>query len=374
MFKLNDQYSTELKINDIQFPLNGSTFDSLFIIENVNHYLPSINMIMRDPTGLFGDKFYIGNGSKVSIKIARSDEENVDEDVFLMKGVPATNQGRGLVESKLYGVLDFPNYMYQVPKKAINGNSSEAIEEIAADCGLQAEVDKTNDKMAWLHNRKPYCMWAHNIADYGWVDDSSCMSLAVSCNKKLMYKNIDKLATANATAKLSMNDKEDWILVSEYKILNRSSQLNQIMGYGLKVLQDGLTESTENLKNTVTKMTSNLEIGNDIKSKISHVRVQQMPFDCGNTHKNYARALHQNRRIRALYAIDIQILVQYVTGINLYDVVELELIDPIRYERNEAFSTKYIVTGKTRAIGGSRYCEKLTLTTQGRQTSLVEQV
>jgi hypothetical protein len=373
-FKLNDQYSTELKINDVPFPITGSTFESIYLIENVVMLLPSIHMTLRDPTGIFSDKFFIGDGSKISLTISRTENEESKAIEYLIKGSPLTKPGRGMMVNKVYGTINKPKYLYEVPKKSIIGTSSEAIQKIASACDMEFEVDPTNDSMTWLPTQKPYGQWAHKIADHGWIDDTGCTTLAVNENGKLLYKNIDKVIQQEPKFKLTTNEIEDTIMVSEYKIQNRSIELNSLLGYGAKIVQDKFTgDLVENNKNEFTRLSSNLEMSEETKEKITHTRVITLPFDVGNTHKNYSKAFHQNRRVRALYAIDIRILIQKFSGVGLYDVVSLEIIDPVTHEVNTAFSAKYVVTAKTRIISGSRYSEMLTLTTQGRETSKVGQ-
>jgi hypothetical protein len=138
-------------------------------------------------------------------------------------------------------------------------------------------------------------------------------------------------------------------------------------GYGSKTYQEMLSGEGDLFGPIVASRQSNVfAINSEVKDLLADgVRTLPAPIDCGNTHANYIKARHQNERRRALYSTFMDASLDDYTTADLFDSVDVEVQDRVTRGVQTAYSQKYLVFARTRAIQGTRYYERMRLIAPG---------
>ena len=112
-------------------------------------------------------------------------------------------------------------------------------------------------------------------------------------------------------------------------------------------------------------------MANDIVGALGEFgsRIDFLPLDTGNVHKKWLDAQHQNTRIASTFAFDVNILTDRPSHVDLLDLVSFNPVDPVTGQPASNVVGDYIVTAINKTIHGSRYWEKLTITSNGLQTA-----
>jgi hypothetical protein len=375
--QIGSQYYVDLALNNQEIAVSPSLLPKVFELNNNHHHVPSILMYLNDPTGLLLNKLNLGDG--VPIDIASTSDPNAyppTTTTYRMLGRPKAVSA-GMTMMAITGYLDATQYLRQVVKKSYRGNSSDVIQQLASDSGMTAIADATNDTMAWLPNLKTFSQFARHLTDYGWASPTSMMSMAVNRSKQLIFKNISEhiktapLATFYYGASPPAGSTAESYSIAQYKVTNRSGLLNHWMGYGAntnQVTRDG-TLSTFN-KVTSTLLSNTIDVNPILQGQVGNiVRTVFHPPDTGNGHTNFISALHQNKRLRSMFSTDLEILIIGDCKRDIFDLVNVDIIDSSTYESNPAYQGQYLITAKTRVAWNNMYYTKLQLCTQGGETS-----
>jgi hypothetical protein len=215
---------------------------------------------------------------------------------------------------------------------------------------------------------------AHFVSNYGWSNNNSIFSLAVTDRGEMRYRDIDVLmkekpVTVFYNGKLMSSDANvpNRALIAGAQFKNMAGYANIHSNYGMKVSQeraDGEAESIDKFE--MSKGSAFVEQNKKTKEETGTTRSVYIPPDNGNCHKNFARAYHQNKMGRLSFKNFAYVLTPQPSNCDLLDLVKCSLMRPRGSEYDDMNSGNYIVTGKTRVIQGNVYCEKLELSAQGR--------
>lgn len=372
MFGINDQYFMDMQIAGKQIPVNHTTVQTMSVIQNALIHVPTLEVTFLDVDGRLA-KTPVSDGEQVEIMFGHSLRmDNVEPINFRMFGPPSLRpvEGGSLVSFK--AMLDAPKYLRGMVDKSYKGTASDVIKQVAGEVGLTADVHSTQDKQVWLPQRKPFSSWIAHVVDHAYAGAQSAMVHGVTETKKLLFKDLSKLANEPGKKKLVYgNYKPGQIMVLDYEVVPKAGVMNNWIGYGSRTVQQGLDGVIKDLdKVDVTRLSSSLEMSSAVKNLVGAVRSEFSPLNAGNVHEKFFDAFHQNRRIKSTFSLDIHVLTPQFTDLHLYDTCDLELMDPSSRTPNSNYSGTYIVTGKVRYIQGTRYWEKLTLTSQGKNGSV----
>ena len=389
-YTLDNQFYVEMYINDEPMYYDPSTFEEFSIVQNTINLVPSFKFIINgEATGRFSNFYNPGDLNKIDVEIgnARSGQRIINSRWRMFGSPKYESSGNNSERITVLCILDvikyFRSMVQNVPE--YNGNlfinASDAIRWITNSCNLETTnysgentIDQTNDKQYWLPRRNTFCSFAHDICNHSWINDQSIFSLALDEERTLFFKNISELAKKNPKTQF-LHTKSQKIIqnthgVLDYEIKNFSGMLNNWAAYHLKSTQEKISGNFDEFSDiNIVRQSNYFEVGKEIDKEIDENRVIHRPIETKNTHENFENALHQNKRGRTFYGTFVDVLVEDITENDLYDVIRLDLIEPVSRETNtsnKTYSGNYIISAKTRIIKGTRYYEKLRLATQGR--------
>jgi hypothetical protein len=380
--QIADQVTIGFNINGTEIPIQMGSFSELSVCENIQTKLPTMEFQISDPSTLLHDVVGLGDGSIVTITLHSDygfDNGPPQSVPYLVMGTKMEIPGAKLLYT-CNGVYNAPIYLGGMPTKAYTGTSSSVISTLASEAGLGVKsTDQTNDSQNWLPSRENYSDFIHNIADHGYVDANSIMSLGVNDSGQIIYKNLTTLATAPPSRVIMSGDptmiSEGIIPCTGYEVTNLAGLGNFMYNYGTKLVQEKLTGLAQTFSQYTATMFSNfLNMSSAVKGLIGGaVRSEYLPHDMGNQHDKYFDAEYQNRRGRQLFTTTVKVYTANSSGLDLYDVVTFIPILPVggdgAGEISASLTGNYIVTAKTKFISGLKYAECLELMAQGPFTS-----
>lgn len=376
---IDGQYYVQIAIGGQDFPATPSTIYDCYEINDTVGHIPTLQLDIRDSSGQLLNNYSIGDGVPIDVMTSIDQTKSPASTRYRMFGMPKARYIDNESVIHITGYLDAATYLRGMPTKPYVGNSSDAINQLASDAGLTAMTDGTNDMMTWRPFRKPFAAFAKSICDHGWVDDTSCMSLVVNRSKQLLYYDIaqrikgqPQVTFTNVAAGQDIFAPEgvnSYQISAAPRVRDKSGPLNHWVGYGANTWQVDVNGNLQ-VYNPVqaTMLSNNLEVSTQIQQDVDKlVRHMYYPWDLGNTFNKYIQAYHQNKRLRSLFATDVEILVDDdVNDFDIFDLATVDIIDPDSGNLSPAFSGIYICTAKTRAVFGSGFFTKCVLTTQGR--------
>ncbi len=128
--------------------------------------MPTLEFTYVDPTNILHDIAPVVEGSKVGIVLHSDygfDADKPYETTFRITGSEISIAGAKLI-FKVAGIYDSVKFLGEVVKGSKKGTSSDAISQLAKECGLIAKVaENTLDKMVWIPNRGIYHDFMRNI-------------------------------------------------------------------------------------------------------------------------------------------------------------------------------------------------------------------
>ena len=351
-----------VKIEGQQIDLVNFVSD-ITIIEHSTYMVPVAMLTLIDGSTKLDSELAFGDGTTLTIAIGPNRESAPAQDFIIFNGRVVRD---GLNDIYHYTcILDVPNYWAKSVSMAIRDKSSkDALKDLAGKLGLEFDGEGTSDKQTWLNLASTGGDFAQRIAEAGYINDMSCMSIGVTADKKLLYKDLAKQIMKKDKIFVVGSSPDIGQPLDEVKFNSTSGFRNAWLGYGQLVWFDDIQGKTETLKEVVVQKPSEsfLALNSDVKSAIEYSRIDTQDFDAGNVHENYQKARYQNLRIRAMYSQVGSILVRNtITGLKLFDPVWLDMYDAISEGKNTMNrSGAYVTFAKTRVFrGGTRYAERV---------------
>lgn len=268
----------------------------------------------------------------------------------------------------LEGMLDAPSYLASTSRKPIKGTSSEVMGQIAKTGGLTYLGVGTSDTQTWYPSNLRLVAFAQKLAHVGFATDNSAMSVAVSLNKELIYRDITAMDNPVGTIGLMDLDTPGTYPAVAFEVKASPGGLNVMAGYKLTTYEQDLmgTESTF-VRNadvgTVINEPGGLLMSQAVKNNGREGRVHFAPIDPGNAHASYARARHQNSRVLSLFSFQIQVVVPGLTSFKVLDTVDFDVSSAVATEGAliKSYAGAYRIVARVLYCVPGRIAEKLTL-------------
>jgi hypothetical protein len=272
------------------------------------------------------------------------------------------------------GIADLVPWVAQNITKAFKGNASDVATQLAQQAGIAlTDVTSTNDNQTWLPDGRTLGSFVRNLLDHAWIGASSTPHLALTSQQgQWMMRIKDIMQKGGATQTFSspgLNGTTD-VVVWDYRIITHGGPLNSYTNYGHKIVQEMLNGSVNVWQNFSFSPISSLSgINSGLQSALQVVRTFYHPPDGGNSHQNYAQALHSNRMGRSTFTVSLLLFTTQVSSIKLMDDIQVNLANNDG-TTNAAYSGNYKVAGISRHMRqGGYYGEAITVTSQGTSQS-----
>jgi len=355
------QWNGELKFDGRSISLHPRSLTKLFVINTIHQHLPSIQLGFKDDTAADVASMGLGDSSKLQLTLGDGTSDEMSA-TFTLIGDLRIEGDYSAEHVDVSGVLDHLPWMRKIVSGHTEGTSSDAIAKVAGEAGLQFESHQTSDKQIWLPNNRPLASFARHVMERGWASASSCMMLAVSDSSTCRYFDVDQI---QSSGKLFGVDGHP---ILKFQINGKADVYNNSVGYGATSTNfkpDG--EFNKFTKVAVKMLSSNLSAGAANIAAIGEAggRILSRALDTGNVHEKWNEAQHQNQRIRSMYSHDVHILSDKLSGVELLDKVQLNLLTHGGGQPMASHNGEYIVSAYTRGLAANRYIEKITLTSQG---------
>lgn len=381
MFDLRGYCKLDVSIgeNKVALPVTLGNLKHCIIVDNLQFLVPVLDMRFIDSTGVTKKSVTLGDGTPITVAIGKdSGTGTFRRKTFRVISVPESKDDVSGYMYHVIALLDEMKYVRGQVKKAYSDMTSvEAIRQLAKDCGFTDIYTpaETNDRMTWLPAGSSYGNLCHNIADHGWIDDTSCMVTAVSSDfqtSRLMYINLPEELKLPPVAIFSQNPhKSNEHLVVDMKVKNFGGFFNNWVGYGHEDTQETLSGAPQRHKDVkATKTGANLNMDAGVKASVGTARRTFQPIDCGNTSAIFSKAEHQNNRLRATYSQITEVTTPEFTNVKLFDIVALDTFDAITKTKQVETSGNYLVGAKIKMILGNKYYEKFRLVSTGSNANV----
>lgn len=365
-------------------------FNDIVLTESVATLVPSAKLTLNDHADVMKKQFALSDGNAFSIVMGKdpADVRTTERKYILFSVKPANLSGYD-AHSTVLAYANLPKYITRSSRKSYKGTSEDVLREIAEENELKfsgpSDTDSgsagasLDDNQTWINSCKSSALFAqHEVARHGYINDKSGMVMVVTSLGEMKYRNIiDVAMTApdkidhyflhNATYSGEESSKVIYA-VREARYKSDAGLMNNYINYGAIRTGpnlDGEHDLYDKIDVTVGD-SDFLVINRNISSAVGNVaRIDYSNLDCGNTHKNYYKALHQNVRILAMFTERISLIT--------YDPTAVGLLDPVIFKQTDVSNLEpaketdvYVVIGKTIMVhNGQNYVERIEL---GRMT------
>jgi len=236
---------------------------------------------------------------------------------------------------------------------------------------LKYDGISTNDAQLWMPQNKAYRMFAKDVANNGYVNDTSCTALCVDLDGTMRYKDVNNLPTATKQI-IAYQYKQGYTTAIEVAISASSGFNNAVSGYqNMRVAQSTTGTSQSTITDLSFTFDSKAPLYNQpLKTELKRGPVRFGPIDVGNVHDNYERASYQNTRYRNLFSMGLDLMLPVISDIQLLDQVNFS-VQREDAEQDVSNSSAYTVTGHSIYIQGASYFEKLNIVRHGTNSTYV---
>lgn len=376
-----------MTIDGNEIPSSANLVERIVLTEGNGALSPAFEIVFNDTSGHLGRDLALTDGNPFVITIGKSPGalETVPRKYRLFGHRQAVTAFGPQITA--VGVLDAPNYLAASAVEATKGNSGQALKALAGRSSMEYSGPEdfngrqTDDTQLWRAVCSSRAMHAQEICRKGYIDPHSAMVLMATSAGILKYRNIidvinsplDKVKRVfiHSTPSASADGSKITYQVRQAKDRSVSGLMNSWQNYGSTRFAHSLVgEQDEHKEIDVKTKGGYLSINADVSASVVRARKEYGPLECGNTHKNYQRAVYQNIKQLGLFSERISILT--------IDVTDVQILDPVIYRQSNADLTEpikntdiYVVVGKTVYVrGGMSYAERLelarmSLTTKG---------
>ncbi len=372
----------ELYIDDIAFNTEEITVDCLQIFSSALSLLPTATIIAYDPANLFDNKITLADGMTVTILLGPDENTFYQYDFRIFSFTQ--NPYNGTTVYKIDCYWDAPRYLSDIATKPYEGPSTQVLKDIAGECDLLTDIAvSTSDSMIWNPRNKKYGHFAKDVALHGYSSDSSIMCLGVDLLGTLTYKDLSIIpqngrrfirGNTEQQPEFPKGNEDGATLVYTNESINKAGFFNHHAGYNQEIVEQTIMSSTVTQRHKeiqVKKLSNYLMMNKEVKGLITKGKREFVPFNVGNVHTNYQKAIYQNNRGMCNYNLGQHLIVK--------DHTDVQLFDPIVYQSDQATNTSgnqmqtddadsgnYLVLGRNlQIIGGLQYSEKITVVRTG---------
>lgn len=370
-YSVQGRIEVSVFINNTEFPLDAmNTLNYLHIAWTTRTLLPTFKMGLFDARHVL-DNLDLQDGIPIRIVIKPLGLESVTFN-FRKYDHSKNFNGTGFIYD-MDGYLDYPKFWTGTTLGGIRGTSSDALSNIAQQCGLKYDGVATSDSQLWMPRNRTFAEWAYSIKKRGYASDSSYMELGINPDGTMLYRDITQLPAPQKNIVLGQY-KQGAMTAMDYAPHARSGLNNKMTGYQNSRFTQSMTVTTPT--NSYNELTVPLDTTAPLYNKTVQDLVQRGyqsygGIDVGNTHANYERALYQNIRIANTYSLDVEFLMQSPTNMGLFDTFVFSVDQEVN-KQDAAFAGTYTTVGRAIAITGSQFAEKILGTRTGLNTKYTQ--
>jgi hypothetical protein len=353
---IQDRLMFQLQVNGKEVNLQQNTLDFLHIVESVRIHLPMVTLQIKDVTKFFSQNDFLVDATTMKITLGVENKKFVfNMRLFSHKELTMD----GVQTYRLHGYLDVPLFWTSSRVAIIKDTASGALRTICNETGLTFQGPNTNDQQLWIPYNRKYTVFSDYIAQHSYLDQGSCMQMAISTDKVMRLVNVTDFEKFRTKQVFSNAPQQGQSLAADWRLLNSSGFLNNVSGYKDTNVSQAVFRDDSVIKDArVNKNTTKLMMNEDVRSKVGRNRVTHAPIDVGNVNENYERAAYQNARLGNLFSTGLEILTPAVVNAELMDVINCQISRP-GVDGVTSLSGRYMVTSKVFYLQNNNFYQKL---------------
>jgi hypothetical protein len=366
-FAIQDRIYLQIRINNVEIPLDQNTIDYLHIVESVRIYLPMLSFKINDLTKFLTRNNLLVDGSLIEVTIEIEKRRSVYNFRLFSSSELITG---GFTSYLVRGYLDLPVYWTGSSVTSQTGSASSVLQNICSNCGITYDGVTTADNQLWLPRNEKNCEFAKRVVERAWVSDTSCVKMFISADKRMVTRDVSLVAKLPFVQAFSNRDNsKDQTLVTDYEMVNRSGFNNSNTGYKAYQVAQSFLEDDQVVKDLqFTKNSRKAMINKAIQGELLQNVVRFAPIDVGNVSSTYERALYQNKRLSNLFSFGLTMVTPKPVVANVLDVVNTEISKP-DLQGVEQYSGKFLLTTKVTYLTGINFYQKLEVMRHGINTT-----
>lgn len=372
-YSLGNDLELSILFGKAEFPLeNTNQLLFLHASENVKFYVPMLVFALIDSQGML-ERMGLQDGTLITVNII-SKGTVLQAMPFRLYSYHTQQQGESICYT-IEAYYDCPKYYLGRYKNTFYGSSSTLMQVLAADAGLSYVGATTNDLQLWVPGRRKSCEFARYVASHGYLSATSCMALGVTLRGSLVYSDI--MNTKSVGFRLTANQEKGDEDSQAYTVIQ--SKVSGSPGLGMatggyntitvkQTLMDFFNPQSDIARMEVRQQVKSPSINTAVRSLIGEQRVTYAPIDCGNVSENYNEAYYQNVRLKKLFTINGEFVLNKPCPLMLFVPFEFEAMTQ-KGDADPVNSGTYITTGRIIYIKNGVYYEKILASRIGTNAS-----
>lgn len=364
---ITERIYLQIRINNVDIPLEQNTISYLHIAESVRVYVPMLSFQINDITKFLTRNNLLVDGALIEITLEIDGFRSV---YFFRLFGSSEIIAHGSTSYTVKGYLNVPRYWTESSVESINGSASKALTAIATKVGLVYDGVTTTESQLWVPMNRKYSEFAKSIVDRASTSSTSCIKLAITSDSKMRVKDISKMLKTDPIQFFSNKDSAtDASIITDYEVLNKAGFFNASTGYSdFKINQSFLKDDIEIKDVSFTKNSRKSMVNQSIQKGVGQNRVSFSPIDVGNVSHTYESAQYQNRRLSNLFVFGLNFVTPRPVKAQLLDVIEAEISKP-ELDGVSQYSGKYLLTSKVTYIQGMNFFQKCEVYRHGLNTN-----
>lgn len=360
---LSNGLDISLMFGEAVFPLeNNNRISKLHIVESVQLQIPQLTLELVDAINLI-DKFGLQDGTPITISLSRQGTI-IHTLTFRLFSYKVEQQNYVQIYT-ITGYLDIPKYWFGMAQASIRCTSTDALKQIANDCGLSFVGVPTSNSQLWMPNLNKYCDFAKYIADRGYASVSSCLVLGITLMKTMIYADIMNLASPSVVLRSYGEGAETDYLVSNYKINGYSGSSVTNGGYrSTRVATTLLAPAVDQCHSIINETVVNQNVNSPqinliVRNLIGERQVVKFGnINCGNASEQHENALYQNYRLKTLFTINAEFVLGQPCPVTLCTPFQFNAFDN-EGQPSVKDSGIYVTCARIIYIENANYFEKI---------------
>ncbi|WOL24360.1 hypothetical protein fHeYen902_014c [Yersinia phage fHe-Yen9-02] len=337
------------------------------VIENT-FSIPALVMELVDRNNALRDSHAVVDGTIVTVSFGSS-EDSITTLNFQVCAVREMDSGDGSKLLRILSIFDATRYVYDSKGLHIQGTSVDALAKICNLCGLTLDNNvKTTDNMTWVSMAQSPKRFCSEIEQHMWVSDEALPKIALTADKRMLVRDINKVLTGKPDHVLCFNTERraGEYELHEFRPKSVSGVFNGVSNYGEKLLWASSDGKTNELKSIGVMSKDPLNVNSDTRDGIVGTRQAYARHTTDiNLHKNYLPAYYNWKRQSLAYTETARALIMGETNIEIFQCVEVKSTITTAVNAShtdEKTSGNWVVIGKTRSYIGNIYAEAFLLT------------
>lgn len=356
-YVIQNDIEVSVFFSDVEYPLSEiNVLNYLLMTENAISLVPTLTLSVFDQSQIFKNLDFLQDAAPIRVVIkAYNDEERTYRFRLFRYTIDKNPSGD---QYTIHAYYDSVQYWLGRLSRSIHATSSNAIAQIARQCGLEFIGDETNDKQLWLPANRTNAAFVKYISKSGWSNPRSYMVCGLNLQGQLLYKDLSR----NRPIKARFHRGEfrrGLVPVTQHEPATNSGLNNITEGYRSRRYPQGAAvrenRAIDELQFTPdsTRPLLNQKVRSEITS--AH-RFGKICF--GNNHPNREHAIYQNQRYASLYSYGDSLLTPMPTNVTLFDNINFTSVVQANAEEDTGNSGRLIITAKAIYIAGASYYEK----------------